>query len=84
MLEYNERGIKELITFLDGIYLQDEMSEAWMKYKSFQRVERGSNQEVLAFISDFDGEYSLDKAAGGVYSDMIIVFITGGCKVVGE
>ena len=73
-LEDNEEGMEELIGFLDGIYLQDEMSEAWMKYKSFQKVERGKNQEVLAFISDFDREYSLAKAAGCVYSDTILAF----------
>ena len=73
-LEDNEEGIEELMKFLDGIYLQDEMSEAWMKYKSFQKVERGKNQEVLAFISDFDREYNLAKAAGCVYSDTILAF----------
>ena len=31
----NEDGINELIVFLDGIYQQDEMSEAWIKYKFF-------------------------------------------------
>ena len=45
-----------------------------MKYKSFQKVERGKNQEVLAFISDFDREYNLAKAAGCVYSDTILAF----------
>ena len=39
-MENDERAIKELIGFLDGIYLQDETSEACMKYKSFQGVER--------------------------------------------
>ena len=42
--------------------------------KSLQSVERGQSQEVLSFISDFDQEYSLAKAAGCVYSDTILDF----------
>ena len=70
----NEQGIGKLIKFLDTIYIKDEMSETWIKYKSFQKVERGKNQEVLAFISDFNCEYNLAKAAGCVYSDTILAF----------
>ena len=53
-MEGKEQGIDELIKFLDGIYLKDEMSEAWSKYKSFQKVKRGNNHEVRVFIADFD------------------------------
>ena len=70
----NEDGINELISFLDGIYQQDEMSEAWLKYKSFQKVSRRKNQDILNFISDFDREYNLAKTAGCVYSDTILSF----------
>ena len=51
------------------------MPEAWVKYKSFQRVERGKSGEVLEFISKFDREYSLAKVARCVYSDMILAFL---------
>ena len=70
----NEDGINELIVFLDGIYQQDEMSEAWLNYKSFQKVSRRKNQDILNFISDFDREYNLAKTAGCVYSDTILSF----------
>ena len=32
------------------------------------------NQEMMAFISDFDCGYSLAKAAGCVYLDTILAF----------
>ena len=60
--------------FLDGIYLKDEMSEVLIKSMSFQKVQRGKNQEVLEFISDFDREYNLAKAAGCVYLDTISIW----------
>ena len=64
----------EMIKFWDVIYLKDEMSETWIKYKLFQRVVWGRNQEVMGFISEFDPQYNLSKAALYVYSDTILVF----------
>ena len=48
------------------------MSEVWIRFKSFQSVERGRNQEVRAFISEFDHQYNLAKAAGCKFSYMIL------------
>ena len=73
-LEDNENGIADLITFLDSVFQQDEMSEAWIKYKTFQRLSRKSNQDILSFISDFEKEYNLAKSAGCEYSDTILAF----------
>ena len=36
-IENEEDGMKKLIDFLDGIYGEDPMSEAWTKYKQFVR-----------------------------------------------
>ena len=73
-LEDNEKGMEELIAFLDTVFQQDEMSEAWIKYKSFQRLSRKFNQDILSFISDFEKEYNLAKSAGCEYSDTILAF----------
>ena len=73
-LEDNADGMEELITFLDSVFQQDEMSEAWIKYKTFQRLSRKSNQDILSFISDFEKEYNLAKSAGCEYSDTILAF----------
>ena len=73
-LENNEDGIERLLKFLDTIYQQDEMSDAWVKYKNFQRISRGPKQDISDFISDFDKEYMLAKTAGCVYSDLILAF----------
>ena len=45
-----------------------------MKYKSFQNIQRGKNQEMMAFKSDFDQEHSLAQAVGCGYSDKILAF----------
>ena len=65
-LENNEDGIERLLKFLDTIYQADEMSDAWVKYKNFQRISRGPKQDISDFISDFDKEYMLAKTAGCV------------------
>ena len=33
----NEKGIEVLLDYLDTIYQEDEMCDAWTKYKNFQR-----------------------------------------------
>ena len=73
-LENNEDGIERLLKFLDTIYQQDEMSDAWVKYKNFQKIARGPKQDISDFILDFDKEYMLAKTAGCVYSDLILAF----------
>ena len=64
----------EMIKFWDVIYLKDEMSEMWIKFKLFQRVVWGRNQEVMGFISEIDPQYNPSKAALCKYSDTILVF----------
>ena len=39
-LEDNEKGIELLLEYLDEIYQEDEMSDAWTKYKNFQKLSR--------------------------------------------
>ena len=73
-LQENEKGIEDLIEYLDTIYEKDEMSDAWHKYKTFQKVSRKNGQEVMAFIAEFEKEYTLAKAAGCSYSDTILAF----------
>lgn len=39
-LEEAENGIDLVLTFLDTIYQEDDMSAAWTKYKSFKKITR--------------------------------------------
>ena len=48
-LEANEKGIG--IEYLDSIYQEDEMSDAWTKYKNFRKVSRTPKQDILNFFS---------------------------------
>ena len=53
-LAENEKGIDELIKFLDEIYLQDEMADAWEKYKSFEEYSYDDKSLSMAeFISEW-------------------------------
>ena len=67
-------GIDELIKYLDTIYKEDEMAEAWFKYKSFQKVVRAENVVVNQFIAEFEKQYLLAKTAGCDYSDTLLAF----------
>ena len=73
-LENAENGIDLLITFLDGIYQEDDMSAAWTKYKNFNKISRGDGVAVNDFIAEFEKEYLLAKSAGCEYSDIILAF----------
>ena len=50
------------------------MSDAWTKYKNFQKVSRNPKQDIPNFIAEFDKEYLLAKKSGCVYSDTILAF----------
>ena len=43
------------------------MSEVWSGYKSFKKMGTTRNQNLVAFIAEFDKEHNLAKAAGCVY-----------------
>ena len=73
-LENNKDGMAVLIEYLDSVYKEDEMSDAWNKYKNFQKVARSPKQDISNFISDFEKEYLLAKEAGCEYSDIILAF----------
>ena len=44
------------------MHAEDDMTEAWTKYKKFIAVKRGKEQPVSEFIADFEQEYSKAKA----------------------
>ena len=73
-LENNENGIELLLEYLDTIYQEDEMSDAWTKFKNFQKLLRNPKQDIPGFIADFGKEYLLVKGAGCEYSDTILAF----------
>ena len=73
-LKDNADGIKELISFLDGIYNKDEMADAWDKYVAFSSLSRKPEQPMVEFISDWENVYHKAKKVGCDYSDIILAF----------
>ena len=51
----NEEGLEKLINYLDGIYGEDDMTEAFNSYQNFIRLKKTSNQTIAEFIAVFEG-----------------------------
>ena len=73
-LEDNEKGIDDLIEFLDGIYTKDDMADAWENYNAFRDFKKKPGQDIPSFISDWEQMLSKAKTAGCEYSDVILAF----------
>ena len=74
MIEDQDDGMTKLIAFLDTIYAEDEMSEAWTKYKEFTHLKREPDQPVNEFVAEFDKKYKKAKESGCEFSDMVLGF----------
>ena len=74
-LEDNENGIAVLIEYLDGIYLEDEMADAWEKYKLFEDFQyTDKTVGITDFIAQWNTKQKIAKSAGCEYSDSILAF----------
>ena len=73
-VEDKEDGLTKLIEFLDGIYAEDEMTEAWSKYKKFIHVKKDIEQPVTEFIAEFDKAHTKAKESGCEFSDIVLGF----------
>jgi hypothetical protein len=67
-------GLEKLIEYLDSIYSEDPMSEAWSKYKRFNQLMRDQNQSVTEFIAEFDKGHAKAKESGCEFSDLVLGF----------
>ncbi len=73
-LKNNPEGIKELLTFLDGIYQKDDMAIAWDRYVEFSSATRKSDQPMEDFVSDWQNICFKAKKVGCDFSDTILAF----------
>ena len=73
-LKNNADGIKELLSFLDGIYNKDEMADAWDRYVQFSSLSRRSDQCMIEFITEWKNISFKAKTVGCDYSDTILAF----------
>jgi hypothetical protein len=73
-LQDNEKGIEELIAFLDTIYTKDEMADAWDKFGEFSGFTRKRDVAMGDFIADWDNCYYKAQKVGCEYPDMILAF----------
>ena len=73
-LQNNEDGIKELLIFMDSIFLEDDMADAWDKFSEFTAFQRKPDQPMAIFIAEWENSYYKAKKVGCDYSDMILAF----------
>ena len=69
-----EDGMEKLITYLDGIYAEDEMTEALTRYKEFTRLVKQDNQSTTEFIAEYDKAHTRAKSSGCEFSDTVLAF----------
>lgn len=73
-LQDNAEGVKRLIDFLDEIYAEDDMAEAWSNYKNFVRLTKKKTQPVMEFVAEFEKAYKKAKTSGCEISDTVLAF----------
>jgi len=67
-------GLAQVIKFLDEIYAEDEMTEAWTKYIQYIRLKKQLGQSVTEFIAEFDKAHTRAKESGCEFSDIVLAF----------
>ena len=67
-------GLEKVIEFMDIIYAEDPMTDAWTKYKQFIRLKKKESQPVTEFIADFDKALMKAKESGCEFSDIVLGF----------
>ena len=73
-LKDNANGLKELLTFLDGIYSKDDLADAWDKFCDFSYFYKKPEQSMSDFIADWENCYYKMKNNDCTYSDIILAF----------
>ena len=69
-----EDGLTKLINYLDSIYAEDDMVDAWTKYKKFVQLRKSDGQPIVEFIAEFERAYMKAKESGCEFSDTILAF----------
>ena len=67
-------GWQKLIVYLDSIYKEDEMTDAWAKYKVFVHLKKLERQPITEFIAEFEEAHLKAKESGCEFSDTILAF----------
>ena len=73
-LKGNENGVRDLLSFLDGIYKKDDMATAWNRYVEFSNTTRKAEQSMEDFVSEWQNTCYKAKKVGCDFSDTILAF----------
>ena len=73
-IEENDDGMTKLIAYLDGIYKEDDMTAAWLKFKHFIILRKSDNQGIIEFVAEFEKHAKNAKDVGCVFSDIVLAF----------
>ena len=69
-----EDGVDKLMKYLDSIYAEDDLTDAWIKYKKFVRLKKSEDQPITEFIAEFERTYMKAKESGSDFSDLVLAF----------
>lgn len=69
-----EDGVKTLLIFLDGIYKQDNMIEAYEAYINFSRFEKTNHMTMEDYVLEYEKKYNCAKAQNMILPDSVLGF----------
>ena len=73
-LENNKDGIKILLEFLETVYGDDDMADAYDKYVDFKNKKRKNGEAIQVFTADWESLYQKCKNVGCELPDMVLCF----------
>ena len=73
-LEDNPDGINLLLDFLETVYGEDDMAEAYDRYVEFKNKKRKHGESIQTFTSDWESLYQKCENVGCELPDMVLCF----------
>ena len=73
-LEDNPDGINLLLDFLETVYGEDDMAEAYDRYVEFKNKKRKNGESIQTFTSDWESLYQKCENVGCELPDMVLCF----------
>ena len=71
---HTDDGVKTLITFLDKIYKQDELSAAYEVYTQFDRYKKTPNMTMENYLIEFDKLYNKTRKYNMALPEAVLAF----------
>ena len=69
-----ENGLQNLITFMDGHLLKEDLEEAWNRFEEFEDYTREEGESISTYITEFDRKYERVKSKGMNLPNNLLAF----------